>query len=119
MQRSRISSSATAPGAGVTPGFAILDDETARKLRREAIDQVIGWAARNRTSALGGALETAIAYAADDRFDEVLADALEERLRGAGFSVLVPTLVPTNDGGISVGQAWLAAQHGGVSPRRS
>lgn len=65
--------------AGVTPGFAILDDETARKLRREAIDQVIGWAARNRTSALGRALETAIAYAADDRFDEVLADALKER----------------------------------------
>jgi len=65
--------------AGVTPGFAILDDETARKLMREATDQVIGAAARNRASVLGRALETAIAYAADDRFDEVLADALAHR----------------------------------------
>ncbi|MCC7252891.1 MAG: double-strand break repair helicase AddA [Hyphomicrobium sp.] len=65
--------------AGVTPGFAILDDATARKLMREAIDQVIGVAARNRASPLGRALETAIRYAADDRFDEILADALRHR----------------------------------------
>ncbi|WP_072396528.1 double-strand break repair helicase AddA [Hyphomicrobium sp. CS1GBMeth3] len=65
--------------AGVTPGFAILDEETARKLMREATDQVIGTAARERTSPLGRALETAIAYAADDRFDEILADALGHR----------------------------------------
>jgi ATP-dependent helicase/nuclease subunit A len=65
--------------AGVTPGFAILDEETSRKLMREAIDQVIGAAARKRTSTMGRALETAIAYAADDRFDEILADALRER----------------------------------------
>src|SRR5262245_22807320 len=31
--------------AGVTPGFAILDEETSRKLMREAIDDVIGAAA--------------------------------------------------------------------------
>jgi ATP-dependent helicase/nuclease subunit A len=65
--------------AGVTPGFAILDDEMARTLRREAIDAVLGIAARDRKSALGHALETAIAYAADDRFDEILADALNYR----------------------------------------
>ncbi|HEX2843413.1 double-strand break repair helicase AddA [Hyphomicrobium sp.] len=65
--------------AGVTPGFSILDDETSRKLMREAIDRVIGAAAGNRASPLGRALETAIAYAADDRFDEILADALRER----------------------------------------
>lgn len=65
--------------AGVTPGFAILDEETSRKLMREAIDTVIGAAARERASPLGRALETAIAYAADDRFDEVLADALGHR----------------------------------------
>lgn len=65
--------------AGVTPGFSILDDDTARKLMREATDHVIGDAARSRTSVLGRALETAIAYAADDRFDDILADALRER----------------------------------------
>ncbi len=65
--------------AGVTPGFAILDEETSRKLMREAIDQVIGGAARKRTSPMGRALEAAIAYAADDRFDEILADALSQR----------------------------------------
>jgi len=65
--------------AGVTPGFAILDDETARKLLGEATDVVIGAAARNRRSPLGRALETAIRYADADRFDEVLADALRQR----------------------------------------
>jgi ATP-dependent helicase/nuclease subunit A len=65
--------------AGVTPGFAILDDQTSRKLMREAIDHVIGNAARARASDLGVALETSIAYAADDRFDEILAEALRHR----------------------------------------
>jgi ATP-dependent helicase/nuclease subunit A len=65
--------------AGVTPGFAILDEETSRKLMREATDDVIGNAARQRTSPLGQALEAAIRYAADDRFDKILADALSHR----------------------------------------
>jgi hydrogenase maturation protein HypF len=39
----------------------------------------------------------------------LLAERLEERLARDGFTVLVPTLVPANDGGISVGQAWIAA----------
>jgi hydrogenase maturation protein HypF len=43
--------------------------------------------------------------------NELLADGLEERLERAGFEVHVPLAVPANDGGISVGQAWLAAQH--------
>jgi len=43
--------------------------------------------------------------------NQLLADGLEERLEKAGFEVYVPAMVPTNDGGISVGQAWLAAQH--------
>jgi len=72
--------------AGVTPGFAILDEETSRKLMREAIDDVIGRAARDRASPLGRALDSAIRYAADDRFDDVLADALKQRdwLEAAG-----------------------------------
>jgi len=65
--------------AGVTPGFAILDEETSRKLMREAIDAVIGKAARARKSALGSALEAAIRYAADDHFDAILAEALKQR----------------------------------------
>lgn len=43
--------------------------------------------------------------------NRLLVDGLEAKLEAAGFDVLVPTLVPANDGGISVGQAWLAAQH--------
>jgi hydrogenase maturation protein HypF len=47
-----------------------------------------------------------------DAFDNrLLAERLEERLGRLGFEVHVPTLVATNDGGVSVGQAWLAAQH--------
>ncbi|MGE0022552.1 MAG: double-strand break repair helicase AddA, partial [Hyphomicrobium sp.] len=65
--------------AGVTPGFAILDEETSKKLMREAIDDVVGRAARDRASPLGRALEAAIRYAADDRFDDILADALRQR----------------------------------------
>jgi ATP-dependent helicase/nuclease subunit A len=65
--------------AGITPGFAILDEASAQKLMREAIDDVIGRAARARDSRLGEALAAAIAYAADDRFDDTLADALKER----------------------------------------
>lgn len=65
--------------AGVTPGFSILDDATAKTLMREAIDQVIGVAARERHTQLGRALSTAVAYAADDRFDEILTDAVNRR----------------------------------------
>lgn len=65
--------------AGVTPGFSILDDATAKKLMRDAIDQVIGSAARARDTPLGRALSAAIAYAADDRFDLMLTDAVNRR----------------------------------------
>ena len=81
--------------AGVTPGFAILDDTTAKKLMREAIDHVIGAAARDPKSTLGRALEAAIAYAADDHFDGILTDAVNRRewLEGA------LRLPPDADGG--------------------
>jgi hydrogenase maturation protein HypF len=51
--------------------------------------------------------------------NRLLADGLEDRLERAGFQVLMPRLVPTNDGGVSVGQAWLAAQQGRREPGRS
>jgi hydrogenase maturation protein HypF len=43
--------------------------------------------------------------------NRVLVEGLEARLASAGFTVHVPALVPANDGGLSVGQAWLAALH--------
>lgn len=49
----------------------------------------------------------------------LLALGLEENLEHAGFDVLMPTLVPANDGGISLGQAWIAAQHHGHGPVRT
>ena len=65
--------------AGVTPGFAILDEVEARELRRQAIDCVLVEACRRPASPLGKALAVAVARAADDRFDEVLTAALNER----------------------------------------
>jgi hydrogenase maturation protein HypF len=40
----------------------------------------------------------------------LLLEGVEQRLRSAGFDVHVPEKVPPNDGGVSVGQAWIAAQ---------
>ena len=65
--------------AGVPPGFVILDDATAREHMREAIDDVLARAVRNETGELGQALRTAIAYAAEDHFDDVLSGALMHR----------------------------------------
>jgi ATP-dependent helicase/nuclease subunit A len=65
--------------AGVTPGFTILDEAVALSLRRDAIDTVLGVASRDRRGPLGTALTTSIAYAADARFDDMLADALQYR----------------------------------------
>jgi ATP-dependent helicase/nuclease subunit A len=65
--------------AGVPPGFSILDDETGRALQREAVDDVLHAATRDRNSPLGQALAIAIAYAVDDRFDDLLAQAIRQR----------------------------------------
>ena len=65
--------------AGVPPGFQILDDDLGAKLKREAIDHVLRMATRDVAGPLGQALGKAIAHAADDRFDEVLSDALGKR----------------------------------------
>jgi len=42
----------------------------------------------------------------------LLARLCEEKLGAAGFRVHRPALFPANDGGISLGQAWVAAQWG-------
>jgi ATP-dependent helicase/nuclease subunit A len=67
--------------ADVAPGFAILDEPTANTLQREAIDAVLATATRNKSSPEGKALLTAIRYAADERFDELLREALRLRTR--------------------------------------
>ncbi len=65
--------------AGVTPGFKILDDVIARQLLREAIDDTLSDATGAPEAPLGRALRMAIAYAADDGFDDVLRAALDRK----------------------------------------
>ncbi len=65
--------------AGVSPGFEILDDATARALLRGAIDETLDDATADRDAPLGRALTTAIRYAADDQFDTVLGQAIRQR----------------------------------------
>jgi len=65
--------------AGVAPGFSILDDATAHLIQREAIDQVLALATRAPDSPEGQALQAAIPFAADERFDELLREALPAR----------------------------------------
>lgn len=65
--------------AGIAPGFRILDDGESQTLIRESIDRALVRATADPKSALGRALSNAIAYAADDRFDDILAQALQER----------------------------------------
>ena len=64
--------------ADVAPGFTILDEATAHLLQRESIDFVLRFAAVRRDAPEGHALETAIRYATDDRFDELLRAAIRE-----------------------------------------
>jgi ATP-dependent helicase/nuclease subunit A len=65
--------------ADVAPGFSILDDATTHLLQREAIDAVLRSASGDPTSPEGRALHSAIRYAGDERFDELLREALAER----------------------------------------
>ncbi len=62
--------------ANVPPGFRILDDELARTLRNEAIEGMLMAATRAPSSPLGKALETAVAFASGDGFEDILADAI-------------------------------------------
>ncbi len=65
--------------AGIPPKFAILDDETGRQLRTEAIDATLRMAARDPEGHLAAALNTVIAWAVDETFDALLADMLGKR----------------------------------------
>ncbi len=71
--------------AGVPPGFAILDDETARALLREAIDATLtgGDDGASPSRARPGARSRRSATRPSDSFDEVLRDALGRRATGS------------------------------------
>ena len=65
--------------ADIAPGFSTLDEETGGTLRREAIDHMLTEATRDLSAPLGRALEKAVAFAADDAFDDLLRDAMGRR----------------------------------------
>ena len=65
--------------AGVTPAFTILDDETGAELRAEAINRTLNEANADASGELANALTTAVTYAADERFDDLLAAAMAKR----------------------------------------
>ncbi|MGL4397454.1 MAG: double-strand break repair helicase AddA [Hyphomicrobium sp.] len=65
--------------AGVPPGFKILDDGKTRELILEAIDATLTDATSSPASVLGKALTTAVRFASDANFDELLSKAIFER----------------------------------------
>ncbi len=65
--------------AGVPPGFKILDDEKGRELTQRAINDTLEEATASPAASLGQALKTAIRYATDSNFDELLTKAIAER----------------------------------------
>jgi hydrogenase maturation protein HypF len=92
---------------------AILDD-----LARHTPSSVI--AARFHLGLARSVVAMTDALAADSRFDTValsggcfqnavLFEQTSQRLRDAGYRVLAHRLVPTNDGGLALGQAAVAA----------
>ena len=65
--------------AGVAPGFAILDDQERNALLREAIDKVLTEATSKERSPIAKALRSAIGFATEGDFDQLLGEALRER----------------------------------------
>src|SRR5215467_5799309 len=64
--------------AGVPPGFAILDEQERSALLNRATDEMLAAAAVQKSGPLWRALQTAIAYAVNGGFDNVLQQALGE-----------------------------------------
>lgn len=65
--------------ANVPPGFEILDDATAAGMMRDAVDDALIAANKEPDGLLGRAVRLAVAFAAEDQFDTVLAEALRKR----------------------------------------
>src|SRR5262245_52004143 len=68
--------------AGVPPSFAILDEHARGALLSRATEEMLAAAAAETSAPLGQALQTAIAYAVNGGFDNLLQQALAEL--GAG-----------------------------------
>src|SRR5262245_36472979 len=65
--------------AGVAPGFAILDDHERGRLLAEAADEVLGEATAGPGTPLAEALHTAVVYATDGNFDQLLSEVMREQ----------------------------------------
>ncbi len=65
--------------ANVPPGFAILDDAMAASLLRQSVDATLDEANNDPDGWLSRCLNEAVAFAADQQFDEILAMALKKR----------------------------------------
>ncbi|MBU1212546.1 MAG: double-strand break repair helicase AddA [Alphaproteobacteria bacterium] len=83
--------------AGVAPGFATLDDDLGRTLKREAIDRTISEALADPGSPLGNAMKRAVAYAAEQRFEDVLSEAIADRRWLGGIAQAARETSPGND----------------------
>jgi ATP-dependent helicase/nuclease subunit A len=68
--------------AGVPPSFAILDEQERSALLRRATDEMLAAAAAHKSGPLWQSLQTAIAYAVNGGFDNVLQQALAELSAG-------------------------------------
>lgn len=67
--------------AGVPPGFAILDDQEKAELLREAVDKVLteATALDAARTPLAQALKSAVAFATEQNFEQLLSEALGRR----------------------------------------
>lgn len=64
----------------------------------DCADELAGQAGARRIALSGGVMQ-----------NEILLDALRDRLVARGHAVLIPRLAPANDGGLALGQAAVAA----------
>ncbi|MDX2263930.1 MAG: double-strand break repair helicase AddA [Hyphomicrobiales bacterium] len=65
--------------AGLSPGFAVMDDEAAAAALREAAAEALNLASSGENPALSAAMETVAALVAEDGFMRLLRDALSRR----------------------------------------
>lgn len=99
--------------SGVAPGFRVIEDKQSKALIREATEHVLTRATEAPESPLGRALSSAIAYASDLQFDDVLNDALQQRQ----WLAQVQTLTTDPSIGPGAAVAPLLREHFGLSER--
>ncbi len=65
--------------AGIVPNSSLMDEQMASEIRKEAEEKVLRRGANNPDSQLGRALRAMIIYAAEDRFSQIIGDALSKK----------------------------------------